>query len=357
MKHSDIYKRIYPNQTNSSKSPSNNSQQKAKNLKNKLGKYAAVSTAFIAAIPNIAYATIQHTNVTMNSVISNPTNTTGAPAIGQQNFYPIDFDGDGNNEVSINQVFFGSNSLKPFVLAQEARIDRSTFLSFSVTQLNTTQTVNSLGNLGGSNSANYLAYITPGTSYPNFATGTPKYIGVSFPIAGQTHYGWIQVTLSADAKVTTIHDFAYEDCPCQGIVVGATAGGPGLACPPANCPFYPAPNPNVPTLSEWGLLTLAVLFMTFGTLYIGRREEILEAATNNGEQFKIGYAWQKSPFEWAIFWKTFLATIGLATVAGALSLFMYGGIAAADIIGTAIAGPIFAYWMHLLWIFERNNKK
>ncbi len=41
--------------------------------------------------------------------------------------------------------------------------------------------------------------------------------------------------------------------------------------------WSPAPPADVPTLSEWGLIVLALLFMTFGTLYILQGQKRLEA--------------------------------------------------------------------------------
>ena len=97
--------------------------------------------------------------------------------------------------------------------------------------------------------------------------------------------------------------------------------------------------------------------MSFGTLYIGRREEELIGGGSSGSNVNVGAYWQKPPFVWAIFKKTLLATGGLAAIAGVLSYLVYGTIAAVDIAGTAIAGPLFAYLMHLLWIFEGSKKE
>ena len=78
-------------------------------------------------------------------------------------------------------------------------------------------------------------------------------MGVQFQIAGQNHYGWVRITLnSASPSSVTVHDFAYEDQAGVGIAAGDTG----------------AASASIPTLSEWGLLNLAILLMTFGTIYL-----------------------------------------------------------------------------------------
>ena len=346
MKHSDIYKRIYPKSNLSSSSPKeSNTRQKADVLKSKLGKYAAVSTAFITIAPNLE-AEVIYTNVDPDVVVNAPT-ATGT------NFYTIDFDGDGNDDVAFSAINLGGSSvvgaygfgnnrlmgssttfgqntagtllngdifktILPYALAQGASVGPSgNFPTAPGTYLGTYINMNS-NNTNGN-------WITPNTN---------AYVGVQFDISGQTRYGWVRLIVNNSGQFTVL-GYAYEN---TGAVIKTGKGG------------------GVPTLSEWGLITLAIFLLSFGTLYIGRREEILAAQSSSGAQFKIGHFWQKPPFKWEVFWKTLLATAGLAAVAGGLSLFAYGTIAAADIIGTAIAGPLFAYLMHLLWIFERDNK-
>lgn len=194
---------------------------------------------------------------------------------------------------------------------------------------------------------NSVLLYSPGYSsgnWGNVPTGS-KFLGVQFQIAGVTHYGWVElnVTSVTDPMSFSVTRFAYEDCPDTPIAAGETVN--------SQCS-----SNDIPTLSEWGLITLAILLLSFGTLYIGRREEELIGQGTRGSNVKLGAYWQKPPLVWAIFKKTLLATGGLAAVAGVLSYLVYGTIAAVDIAGTAIAGPLFAYLMHLLWIFEGGKK-
>lgn len=365
MKHSDIYDKIYPSRKKSSNN-SSNAQEQADGLKSRLGKYAAISTALVAAgSPNID-AAVNHTFVS-NTVIA-PSTSGNANSVG------IDIDQDGNDDFLVSAfrlangeygvgiypnfanfnntsvAFLGNTGMTsvyeaalagsfqhkrifPYALANQASISTNPqFQNFSGT--NTFQTFFGLAPNTTNTFYRTFATFNGNDTRGNFTPNRKGFVGVRIMKPGGPHFGWMHVIVDSEKRIRVL-EFAYETTVNTPIKINQMA--------------------NIPTLSEWGLITLAVLFMTFGTLYIGRREEILAAQASEGKQFKMGYAWQKSPFEWAVFWKSLLATAGLAAVAGALSWFAYGSIATVDMIGTAIAGPIFAYWMHLLWIFERDN--
>lgn len=80
----------------------------------------------------------------------------------------------------------------------------------------------------------------------NFFSGDQKYIGVSFEIAGETHYGWIGFEIDSTSPLHGIvRDYAYESVPDTGIVAGEI------------------PEPN----------TLALLAAGAGALACGRRRQ------------------------------------------------------------------------------------
>lgn len=64
------------------------------------------------------------------------------------------------------------------------------------------------------------------------ADSQTNYIGVRFNISGNTHYGWIRVTLNNLNHELIIHDYAYEDTPNTPI----NAGQMFIAPPPATNP-------------------------------------------------------------------------------------------------------------------------
>ncbi len=68
-----------------------------------------------------------------------------------------------------------------------------------------------------------------GSAYSTFFDGPwfkqPKaYLGVKFVIDGQTHYGWVRVTVSSYIDSYTIVGYAYETVPNTPISTGQTTG-------------------------------------------------------------------------------------------------------------------------------------
>ena len=51
--------------------------------------------------------------------------------------------------------------------------------------------------------------------------GETAYLGVCFDGAGESHYGWVQMTVYEDFPGSIIHDWAYETQPGVGIMAGA----------------------------------------------------------------------------------------------------------------------------------------
>ncbi|MEZ4978158.1 MAG: hypothetical protein R2772_02575 [Chitinophagales bacterium] len=50
--------------------------------------------------------------------------------------------------------------------------------------------------------------------------GADRYVGVRFQFAGNTHYAWLQLALSADCKVLTVKAYAYNSIPNTPIEAG-----------------------------------------------------------------------------------------------------------------------------------------
>ena len=108
---------------------------------------------------------------------------------------------------------------------------------------------------------------------------------------------------------------------------------------------------NIPTLSEWGLIVLALLLMTIGSLKMGVAS-FAGAGTSTipvGSNFKL-------PFNNAILRKAFMITGIMAIIGFAVCFGIYGAIFMPDLIGVAIAGPIFAYLAHLLYLLETKKR-
>lgn len=105
----------------------------------------------------------------------------------------------------------------------------------------------------------------------------------------------------------------------------------------------------VPTMGEWGLIVLALLMMSFGTVFMMRREAALVGAASMSMPSSTGI-----PFERTIFMRILgFVMLGLALVfAFAMTVFGYE-MTSADVPGSLIAGPILAYLVHLLAGFKK----
>lgn len=126
-----------------------------------------------------------------------------------------------------------------------------------------------------------------------------------------------------------------------------TAGGGAFTLTESNS-CVGASCASVPTLSTWGLISMCLFLMSFGSIVLIRRAEYSFADQNTN--FSMSSIFQNPPIDWSILSKTVLATLALAAIAGAGTLAVYGTIAMVDVLGTMVAGPLFAYLAHLMLI-------
>jgi len=119
--------------------------------------------------------------------------------------------------------------------------------------------------------------------------------------------------------------------------------------------FNAAIAPDIPTLSEWGLITLALLLMTLGAVKMAVGSVALAGTGSKNIPMPGGNSF-RLPFDMAIFRKALNVTAILAIIGFAICFAIFGAIFMPDMIGVAIAGPIFAYLAHLLYILETKNK-
>ena len=70
----------------------------------------------------------------------------------------------------------------------------------------------------------YLGVVYGSNTYANFLGVSDKYIGVRFMIGSNTHYGWVRLSVTANADSITIKDYAYEVLPGVGLTAGQLTG-------------------------------------------------------------------------------------------------------------------------------------
>lgn len=88
----------------------------------------------------------------------------------------------------------------------------------------------------------------------NFNPPSNGYVGIKFESAAGLHYGWIE--LSTEGSDVTIEGFCYESTPDTPIATGQR--------------FIEI----VPTLGEWGLISLNLLLMIFGVVAVREKGRI-----------------------------------------------------------------------------------
>jgi hypothetical protein len=90
--------------------------------------------------------------------------------------------------------------------------------SYSASILNSSVTVSSTNNFY---STGLLGAHLPGsTANGNFPGQGYKFLGIQFKLGANTHYGWIKVSVTADASSATINTYAHEDVPDTAILTG-----------------------------------------------------------------------------------------------------------------------------------------
>ncbi len=114
--------------------------------------------------------------------------------------------------------------------------------------------------------------------------GNPKnrYLGVKFQLNGQTHYGWIRLTVTSNVKLNkptleaTITGYAYETVPNKAIMAGTAA----MAATTPNDPTTELRTPRIPRPNSGP--SLGMLATGSEALPLWRREET--SATQQSQQ-------------------------------------------------------------------------
>lgn len=145
-------------------------------------------------------------------------------AINLGNFLNLNLDGDVYQDIKLkNYNFFGGpyqgatvNYFPGKLVGFSSGINYATALADGALIGSSTL---------GPGFAGSLAYGTVNTN-AQFNLVSGAFIGLSFPISGQTHYGWVRVTINNAAGLFTVNDWAYESTPGTGINAGATSAIP-----------------------------------------------------------------------------------------------------------------------------------
>lgn len=111
---------------------------------------------------------------------------------------------------------------------------------------------------------------------------------------------------------------------------------------------------SVPTMSQWGLIILFLLSMTFVLMTAVAGKTSLAGYGDSGFSMNHLRDLKNYPFDGAIFRKCIHLTLFVLACIMACAVFVYGSFNLTDIIGTIIAAPIFTYLTHLFVISNRD---
>jgi hypothetical protein len=197
--------------------------------KSKLAKYSAVAGAVIAT--GAVNAQVQYTDVNPDVVIDKNT----AP-------YLLDFNADATVDLSFavtSVAGAGSSSGISFTYegsyagvsagagAQVMGIVTGSSSTFAPVALNSGDLINNAGLFGSGGILAVEGIVNvPALSYTyqiqqgEFLGATDKFLGANFTVGPNTHYGWVRLTVAADASTITIKDYAYNTEASTGINAG-----------------------------------------------------------------------------------------------------------------------------------------
>jgi hypothetical protein len=97
--------------------------------------------------------------------------------------------------------------------------------------INTATTFNAGSGIFGYNVVIQLPAFSVTTTYQggNWLGVNDKFVGAKFMAGANTHYGWVRISVAADATTITVKEYAYNAAPNGAITAGqTTSGGTGL---------------------------------------------------------------------------------------------------------------------------------
>ncbi len=110
---------------------------------------------------------------------------------------------------------------------------------------------------------------------------------------------------------------------------------------------------DIPTLSEWGLIFLALLLMTYGAVMVSVNSTAFQ--TVSAYKFNLFKQPRFIPFCKKWFLLAAKITITIAIFGFIICFAIYGAVFTPDLIGVTLCGPLFAYLLHLLVLLEKEN--
>ncbi len=160
--------------------------------------------------------------------------------------------------------------------------------------------------------------------------------------------GFNQTNYNAAGNVSETVTYNSAGTKTIAFTITETGGGGDCSNSPQMHSLMITVLADVPTLSEWGLILLALLLMNLGSIFIAQEKLALATPRN----FKLPLISLQLPFSAEYFNKAVVLTAIFAFVGFAGSIVLMGTIAASDLIGVFVTAPVFAYLVHLVWMMK-----
>jgi hypothetical protein len=154
--------------------------------------------------------------------------------IGNQSSYNVDLNHDGTTDLTIRNKYFHycthtdtycrtSETLK----AKVAGANQVVFNVYGAVAMKSGMRIGPGDAFRGG--AEPMVYSNPQFSYPSgsWINVRNRYLGVKFKIKGETHYGWVRLSVQVQHPLTitaTLTGYAYETIPNKPIIAGKTRG-------------------------------------------------------------------------------------------------------------------------------------
>jgi len=112
-------------------------------------------------------------------------------------------------------------------------------------------------------------------------------------------------------------------------------------------PVGPSPT-GVPTLSEWGMVIMALLLMATGMMFILRFELTITGTAVAGSATQFERRTSQPLFAPRVFGKVLIWMLSAVLLGFAIVIGLFGSVSATDIGGTLVCALIISYLVHLL---------
>jgi len=141
---------------------------------------------------------------------------------GGNSQYDIDMNNDGISEFNFYAYsYIYSSSIYRYLAVFDNTNNGGILRNYSnysyALALSNGSTIGNTGSFGAS------LYLVASSSSGNWSNVNDKFLGVTFQINGNTHYGWIRLDVNTSGNAWVVKDYAYNDVPGASILAGSSS--------------------------------------------------------------------------------------------------------------------------------------